>query len=386
LEVTGTLTEDGDRIDAVLKQRGFELPLELRRTDEVVKVNRPQEPKRPFPYREEEVSYTNDRAGITIAGTLTLPAGEGPFPAALLISGSGAQDRDETVFGHKPFLVMADYLTRRGIAVLRVDDRGVGGTGGSLSDSTTQDLARDALAGVSYLRSRPEIDSGKVGLVGHSEGGLIAPLAAAESENVAFIVLMAGPGLPGEEILYLQSELISRAEGTGEEEIEKNLAQQRRIYDILKKGGDREAMEKTLRRMYEEDMAALSDQERKESELSEAQLEGQLEQLLSNWFRFFLTYDPRPTLERVRCPVLAVIGEKDLQVPPKENLSEIEKALKAGGNPDYTLKEFKGLNHMFQTAVSGAVTEYGRIEETMAPEALSFIGDWILDRMKNHDD
>jgi pimeloyl-ACP methyl ester carboxylesterase len=382
IEVRGTLQPDGEHMQVVFKQAGMEFPLELEKVDKVEEVKRPQTPHKPFPYREEEVSFENTGAGITLAGTLTLPQGEGPFPAALLITGSGAQDRDETIFNHKPFLVIADHLTRRGMAVLRVDDRGVGGTTGDLSESTTEDLAGDVLTGVSFLKDHQEIAPGRIGLIGHSEGGIIAPMAAARSEDVAFIVLMAGTGLTGEEILYMQSELIARAGGTSEEDIQKSLDEAKRIYSVLKSGQDKMAMEQALRRMYEEDMAKLSEEERKKEELSEEAIEAQLKQILSDWFLFFLTYDPRSVLQEVRCPVLALNGEKDLQVPPKENLAEIGKALTAAGNSDVTLKELPGLNHLFQTAETGAVSEYGKIEETISPAVLQLIGDWILERVR----
>ncbi len=381
LEVRGTMQPDGEHIKATLKQGGAELPLELERGGEVEEIKRPQTPKKPFPYREEEVTYENTGGGITLAGTLTLPQGEGPFPAALLITGSGGQDRDETIMGHKPFLVIADYLTRRGIAVLRVDDRGVGDTTGNLGESTTDDLAGDVLTGVAFLKDHSEIEPDRIGLIGHSEGGIIAPIAAARSRDVAFIVLLAGTGLTGEEILYMQSELISQAEGISEEDIKTSLEDSRRVYSVLKSGKDKQAMEADLRRMYEEDMAKLSEEERKEAVGSEKAFEAQIKQVLSDWFLYFLTYDPRPVLREVSCPVLALNGEKDLQVPPKENLVEIGKALKAGGNGDVTIKEMPGLNHLFQTAETGTLSEYAKIEETISPDVLLFVGDWILDRM-----
>ncbi|MGB2907618.1 MAG: alpha/beta fold hydrolase [Candidatus Aminicenantaceae bacterium] len=381
VEVRGTLQPDGKHMQAVLKQAGMELPLELEKVEKVEEVKRPQTPQKPFPFREEEATYENQKAGITITGTLTLPQGEGPFPAVLLITGSGAQNRDETIFNHKPFLVIADHLTRRGIAVLRVDDRGVGGTTGNLGESTTDELAGDVLTGVAFLKDHKEIDPERIGLIGHSEGGIIAPMAAARSEDVAFIILLAGTGLTGEEILYMQSELIQRANGMSEEDIQTSLEDSKRIYGVLKSGKDKQAMEEELRRMYEEDRAKLSEEEREEAVGSEKAFEAQIKQVLSVWFLYFLTYDPRPVLLEVSCPVLALNGEKDLQVPPKENLAEIGKALKAGGNRDVTLREMPGLNHLFQTAETGAVSEYGKIEETIAPEVLQLVGDWILERV-----
>jgi pimeloyl-ACP methyl ester carboxylesterase len=381
LQVIGRIQPEGQQMLATLKQAGMELPLELKRVEKVEKPNRPQLPQKPYPYKSDEVTYQNEKAGITISGTITLPEGAGPFPAVLLITGSGAQDRDESIFEHKPFLVLADYLTRQGIAVLRCDDRGMGGTTGNLGDSTTAELAQDALAGVTFLKERKEIDPLQIGLIGHSEGGIIAPLAATQSKDIAFIVLLAGTGLTGEEILYMQGELLSRAMGVTEEKIQESRIDQERIYAVLKQNMDVESMEKELRRMYEQAMTKLSEEERKEEEVLEAGLEAQLKQVLSPWFRYFLTYDPRPALQRVKCPVLALNGEKDLQVPPKENLAEIAKALKKGGNRDVTTLELPGLNHLFQTAETGATNEYGKIEETFAPSALKILGDWIRERV-----
>jgi len=215
----GKLKEDGLEIEGEWKQSGQSFPLVLKRIEKAAEVRRPQEPKKPYPYKEEEVVYENKEAGITLAGTLTLPRQECPFPAVLLISGSGPQDRNETLLGHRPFLVLADYLTRRGIAVLRVDDRGVGESTGNISQATSEDFATDVLAGIEYLKNRKEINPMQIGLIGHSEGGFIAPMVAVQSPDVAFIVLMAGTGLTGEEILYLQGELMARAEGASEEAI-----------------------------------------------------------------------------------------------------------------------------------------------------------------------
>ncbi len=363
------------------KQHGLSLPLTLTRGKiEKEKVMRPQEPKKPYPYKEEEVSYENKKAGVKLAGTLTLPSGKGPFPAVLLITGSGAEDRNETVFGHHPFLVLADYLTRRGIAVLRVDDRGVGGSTGSTSRSTSADFAGDVLTGVRYLESRKEINPKQIGLIGHSEGGMIAPMAAAQSSDVAFIVLMAGPGIPGDSLLLLQSAAISRASGVGEKEIKKNNDLQRHIYDVVKDEKDNKIAYKKLKKIMEDAVSKLSKKERESmsKKAIEANINAQIKNVLTPWFRFFLSYDPRPTLMKVKCPVLAINGEKDLQVPYKENLNAIKEALKEGGNKHYTVKALPGLNHLFQHAKTGLPSEYEKIEETISPSALKIIGDWIL--------
>jgi pimeloyl-ACP methyl ester carboxylesterase len=378
----GKLSPDGSEIVGEWKQSGLTLPLTFKRTDKAPELVRPQEPKKPYPYLEEEVAYENAKAGVKLAGTLTLPKEKGPFPAVLLITGSGPQDRDETIFGHKPFHVLADHLTRRGIAVLRVDDRGVGGSTGSLAKATTEDLAEDVLAGVEYLKGRKEINPRQIGLMGHSEGGLIAPLVAARSKDVAFIVLLAGPGLVGEQLLYLQGAAVLKAEGSDEKQIARSRALQEKLFAVVKEEKDEKALQKKLDDLIAEEFAKLDEKDRKEAEQNKSVLGGQVKLLLSPWMRFFLTYDPAPTLGKVRCPVLALVGEKDVQVAAKENLAAIEKALKAGGNKDHTVKELPGLNHLFQTCKTGAVSEYGKIEETMAPSALDLIAEWVLTRTK----
>lgn len=380
LSYEGQINEAGTEIQGQLTQAGMTFPLDLKRVEKAPEIRRPQEPKKPYPYDEEEVVYTNPQDGVKLAATLTLPRTEGPHPAVVLISGSGAQDRNETVFAHRPFLVLADYLTRRGIAVLRADDRGVGGSTGNISEATSENFALDALAGVAYLKGRKEIDPRHIGLIGHSEGGIIAPIAAVKSRDVAFIVMMAGTGLTGEEILYRQAALIARAEGAPEEKIEENRRIQERIFAVLKQAKDLETAKKKLRALVPKTLDMMSEQEKKAIPDPEKLIQTQMERLLSPWFRHFLTYDPRPTLRKVRCPVLAINGSLDLQVPARENLSAIEKALKEGGNTDVTIKEFPGLNHLFQTAKTGSPSEYGKIEETISPGVLKYIADWILAR------
>jgi len=373
----GVYKESSETIEGEWKQAGSAFPLILNRTEKIPEVQRPQNPVKPYPYTEEEVIYENKEAGIKLAGTLTLPQSEGPFPAVILITGSGQQNRDEEIFGHRPFLVLSDYLTRQGIAVLRVDDRGIGGSTGNFSQATTEDFAGDVLAGVEYLKNRTEINPDQIGLIGHSEGGLIAPMVAVKSPDIAFIVLMAAPGLTGEEILYMQSDLISRAEGVSNETIEQNRALMSRMFSVVKEEENNTIAEEKLREILRAELANPSEQEKANLGDSEAAIDAQVKELSSPWMRFFLTYDPKPTLMRVKCPVLAINGEKDLQVPPKENLHAIDEALRAGGNKDYSVKELPGLNHLFQTAKTGSPTEYARIEETISPTALETIGNWI---------
>jgi hypothetical protein len=379
----GKISSDFLTIEGQWRQSGQSLPLTVKRVNKAVEVFRPQEPKKPFPYLEEEVVYENREAGIKLAGTLSLPSKEGPFPVVLLITGSGPQDRNEAIAGHRPFLVLADYLTRQGIAVLRVDDRGVGKSTGDFSPATTEDFASDVLAGIEYLKTRKEINPKKIGLIGHSEGGIIAPMVAVKSPDVAFIVLMAGTGLTGEEILYLQSGLIARAMGVSEEDIVKSRQLNEKIFSVIKEERSKEEIEEKLRSVFMVEWGKLSEEEKSRIGNPEEYLKARLPNLLSPWFRFFLTYDPQPTLSQVKCPVLAINGEKDLQVPPKENLSAIKEALQTEGNENFTIKELPGLNHLFQTAQTGVPAEYAKIEETISPMALKIISDWIMQQAKD---
>jgi pimeloyl-ACP methyl ester carboxylesterase len=373
----GELAAEGKEIKGSWKQGLLSLPLVLKPGEKAKPPVRTQEPKAPFPYVSEEVTYEDSKSGIKFAGTLTLPKEEGQCPAVLLISGSGPQDRNEEIAGHKPFLVLADYLTRRGIAVLRVDDRGVGGTTGKPMESTIEDHADDALAGVAFLKSHAKIDPTNIGLVGHSEGGLVAPAAAVRSPGVAFIVLLAGTGVTGEEILYRQGELIAVAGGATPEAAAKNVDLQKKLFAVLRTETDQAAAQAKVEAIAAEQIAQLSDEEKKQLEGLEEIGKQQIKMLFTPWFRHFLTYDPAPVLAKVKCPVLAINGEKDLQVDPRQNLPTIEAALKSGGHTNFVIQELTGLNHLFQTCTTGSPTEYGQIEETLNPAALAAVGDWI---------
>lgn len=382
----GDLSQDETTLQGEWMQGGMELPLTLERTEGDVKPPaRPQEPKGPLPYDQEEVRYTNPDGGHTLAGTLTVPRDGAPHPAVVLISGSGPQDRDETVFGHRPFLVLADHLTRQGIAVLRYDDRGVGESEGDFGSATTEDFVSDALAGVEFLKKRNDIDAGAIGLIGHSEGGLVAPMAAVRSHDVAFIVMMAGPGVTGEAIVLEQAVLIAKASGATEEATNRNRELQQRLFDIVERVSSPEEAKPLLEEVLRSSLAGMTEEEREAAGLTGARedqvVQTQVQTVNSPWFRFFLTYDPAPTLRRVTVPVLALNGELDLQVPPKQNLPAISAALKEGGNPDVTVMELPGLNHLFQHATTGSPNEYTGIEETISPEVLSIISDWILERV-----
>jgi pimeloyl-ACP methyl ester carboxylesterase len=373
----GKLSSDGSEIAGDWKQGGQTMPLVFKRLAKAASLERPQDPKKPYPYLQEEVVVENKADGIKLAGTLTLPRGKGLHPVVVFITGSGPQDRDEAIMGHRPFLVLADYLTRQGVAVLRCDDRGVGGSSGDFSKATVKDFADDVLAQIAFLRSRKEVDPERIGLIGHSEGGIIAPLVAVKSKEVSFIVSLAGVGVPMEQLLARQARDIARVMGAGEDIISKNAALQSEIFKIAKEQKDPAVAEASVRKLIRDQLREFPEEQRKAMGLSEAAIEVQIKMVLSLWFRDLLTYDPRATLKAVKCPVLALNGEKDLQVAAKENLAAIREALAAGGNQKVKTVELPGLNHLFQTCQTGAIAEYGQIEETFNLAAMKLVSDWI---------
>lgn len=373
------ILEAGDSMRGTFKQSGMNFPLVLKRGEtKAVPMVRPQELRPPFPYHSEEVEFVNPKArGIKFAGTLTLPEKGQNFPAVVMVTGSGPQDRDETLMGHKPFLVIADHLTRRGIAVLRFDDRGTAGSEGNFSEATSADFATDVQAAVQYLRGRKEINKKKIGLIGHSEGGLIAPMVASADKEINFIVLLAGTGYNGKDILLMQNEAILRASQAPESSIENANAVNEKIYRLIVNGGEDAVLrEKIIELVVPSLPPSLSKFEK------ESIAKSQADAMLTPWMKFFLKTNPQDYLKRVRCSVLAINGDKDLQVPAEKNIEAIRKALKEGRNMDVTTKIFPGLNHLFQHTSTGLPSEYQQIEETFAPEALEYIGDWILKRME----
>lgn len=393
-EFSGTLKPAIPEIDGKWKQ-GLAMPLVLKKVEKPSETKRPQDPLPPYPYREEDVVYSyspaeganastkagaarDDASRITLAGTLTVPPGDGPHPAALLITGSGQQDRNEFLMGHRPFLVLADHLTRSGFAVLRVDDRGVGGSNGDVLGATSADFAEDVRAGLAFLKARPEIDAKRTGLIGHSEGGLIGPLVAAENPDVAFVVLLAGPGVPGLDIILLQSRLMMAAVGAQKEMIDRHEVLRRDLFTLLAAEKDEKVFAEKARQLIEpimrDTMPGVGE------EMLTQQIDQQIKSVNSPWFRLFITHDPRPILAKLACPVLALNGEKDLQVDAGQNLPEIVTALEAGKCRDYTVAKMKGLNHLFQAASTGSVQEYGMIEETFNRRALEAISAWLAER------
>ncbi len=370
----GTLNTAASEISGTFTQ-GAAMSLTFRRVAAIEALKRPQTPKPPFPYNAEDVAY--DRGGIHLAGTLTFPKAAGPFPATILITGSGPQDRDETLFGHKPFFVIADALTRRGIAVLRLDDRGVGKSTGSSSQATLDDMAGDVLAGVEYLRGRKEIDGGRIGLVGHSEGGIVGPMAASRDPRIAFVVMLAGTGVTGEQVLYLQGELIARSAGASADAIAQNHEVQKMMLDALRDSKDgNDAIEK-MKATWEKLKAAAPEERRKQMAAREQAVFAQFTALSSPELRSFAFYDPAAALRKLKMPVLAMNGSRDLQVPPQQNLPAIAAALATGGDQDFTIAELPGLNHLFQHCNECTVAEYGKLEETFSPAALEVMGNWI---------
>jgi len=375
MEYEGTLKPEGI-VEGTFKQAGLSIPLNL--SKEVVEkkeIVRPQDPEKPYPYYEEDVTFTNIGAGINLAGTLTLPQKEGVFPAVVLITGSGAQNRNEELMGHKPFLIIADFLTRNGVAVLRFDDRGTASSQGNFRTATSNDFATDVKAAVDYLLTREEINKKKVGLIGHSEGGIIAPMVANSSKNVAFIVLLAGTGIPGDQLLMLQQELIGKASGINESELQKTKEINSAVFDLVKKSDSTDQLKADLTNFLKKKMKDNQDKPKGMSE--EDFLNAQVNQVMNPWMLNFIKYDPATALEKVKCPVLALNGEKDLQVPPKQNLGAIKDALAKGGNRKVTTVELPGLNHLFQECKTGSPSEYATIEQTFSPVALDEILKWI---------
>ena len=344
-------------------------------------VNRPQEPQKPFNYTSEDIYFTNYRAdSIKLAGTLTLPKIKKNPLVAILISGSGPQNRNVELKGHKPFLVIADYLTNNGIAVLRFDDRGTDESEGDFKTATSFDFATDVEAAIAYLKTRTDVNTEKIGLIGHSEGGLIAPIVAANPKNeVAFIILLSGPGVNGAKILETQSRRAGELAGTPEAVLIENEKLAHMIYGIILSEHDEEVIKSKITKSlndykFKNPLSILAPY------ITDTMIEQQISVLKSPWLLNFIRTEPKDFLQKTTCPVLALNGSKDFQVLPKINLEGIKKGLEIAKNEDVTIMELEGLNHLFQTAETGSIQEYSTIEETFSPTALEIIKDWILER------
>jgi len=376
----GTLNAEG-ALEGTWSQGPKKLPLVFRRQEAPFALNRPQLPKAPFPYESREVAFQSEAGNVRLAGTLLLPAGEGPFPAVALVTGSGPQDRDETLMGHKPFLVIADALARRGIASLRWDDRGAGASAGDHMGSTVDDFAADARAAVAFLRSRPEVDGKAIGIVGHSEGGLTAPMVAVADKSLAFLVLLAPPGEPLRSLLVRQTRALYHLQGIDEKLIDRALAVQAEDLELIADPSltvDR--LQEKLRALSATRRQQFTEEERARLGINADAIEGNIRVATTAWFRSLTRQDPAANLRNVKIPVLALFGEKDFQVDAPVNAEAVRAALAAAKNPDHEVRTFPGLNHLFQHANTGGMDEYATIEETFAPEALTTIGDWIVAR------
>jgi pimeloyl-ACP methyl ester carboxylesterase len=369
IEYEGTLRKD-NIIVGTFKQGGQSFPMNLsKEIIEKEKLVRPQEPIKPYSYYSEDISFENKKAGISLAGTLTLPKKDGVFPVVILISGSGPQNRDEELLGHKPFLVLSDFLTKNGIAVLRFDDRGTGKSSGDFKEATTFDFAKDVEYAIEYLQKRKEINKDKIGLIGHSEGGIIAPIIASENEDIDFIVLMAGSALRGDKLLLLQKYKIETQMGINRQLVESNQQIFAGAYEIiLNESIENELVSDTLSKYFTSKYGQA---------LPEKQKIALINQLSSPWMINFIRLDPAVYLSKVNCPVLAINGSKDIQVPSKENLEIIKNNFRKTENTSVKVKELKDLNHLFQECETGSISEYGTIEQTISPIALKEILNWI---------
>ena len=372
---TGTWSASAQKIEGVFQEGVNSVPLTLTREElKEAQLTRPQEPVKPYPYQEENVLFENKKAGVKLAGTLTLPAGPNKkAPAVILISGSGPQDRDESFATHKPFLVLADYLTRRGIAVLRYDDRGFGESTGNFAASTTADFASDVKSAMDYLMSRQDIDHKNIGLIGHSEGAIIAPMVANQCKDVAFIVMLAGTGTSGKQVSLQQAVDFRNFPVADEQQYE----------DYIKKAIDIAAADKEVAELKKELTEFYNNSALLASLLpptvdKEEFIQNLVATRTTPWVRYFYNYDPADEIERLKVPALALYGSKDTQVPPKYHLEPVQKALTASKSKNQQVILMDGLNHLFQPCETGSVSEYPQIEQTFAPEALKVIGDWVI--------
>lgn len=368
-----------DSIIGEFKQGTYTTTLNLKKSDKALstKPNRPQEPKGPFPYKIKEVTFKNDLENFKLAGTLTIPEGKGPFPAMILVSGSGQQNRDSEIMGHKPFWVIADYLTRNGIAVLRYDDRGAGKSEGNFQAATTADFAYDAQSAYIFLKKQKKIDKDRIGIIGHSEGGMVAQMVAAADTQVRMIVLLASPGVPISELMLKQTEMTLRQSGISEAEIQVSIELNRKFYNVLLNQPDNNLAKKEIENIINDHANSMTSEEANEIKKQQPIL---TKTLLTPWFRYFINFVPDHYLKQVKCPVLAINGDKDVQVSCEENLYGIAGSLEKYGNRRYEFHKMPNLNHLMQTCETGAVSEYMKIEETFSPDVLKIMRDWIKAR------
>ena len=361
------------------------LPLALKKVAQPTKINRPQTPQPPFAYHSEDVIYSSKDASIQYGATITIPkTGAGPFPALILITGSGQQNRDEELFGHKPFAVLADYLTKQGYAVLRVDDRGVGKTTGKADMATSKDFAEDVKVGLDYLKSREEVDKTKLGMLGHSEGGMIAQLVAAERSDIAFVISLAGPGQKITELMADQGRAVMQSSGLSKQTVDAAAAFSSALVPAVIKAKSDSAARVAAKAIFDA-WAKKTPQEMVQATTgisSEKDLNDMVDVYRSPWMMYFFQYDPAPYISKMKGKVLVLNGEKDIQVASKPNLTGWRSSLAKSGVKKYDIMELKGLNHLFQHCKTCTVPEYAQLEETFAPEALEAIGAWLKANIK----
>jgi len=376
----GTYNKELEQFEGTYKEGAIVLSLNLKRgAAKIADSKRPQEPVKPYPYYEEEVVFENVEAKISLSGTLTLPSKERKYPVAILISGSGAQDRDETFMGHKPFLVLSDYLTRQGIGVLRFDDRGHGKSTGDFGAATTVDFSKDVLSAVTYLKSRKDIDLKHIGLIGHSEGGIIAPLVANQTKDVSFIVLLASTGISGAELSVMQSKTLRGFPVKDEVAYEKDT---RKAIAIVTSNKSTKEIKNELTAHYNAFLRPILTSLGAPEKNINAFITTQIKTSIKPWSRYFLQYNPADEFEKLQIPVLSLNGNKDTQVDAKINQAGIKNALIKGKNKDYKIVELENLNHFFQECETGKMNEYRKIDQTFSPVALKEISDWVLKRVK----
>ncbi|MEO5564292.1 MAG: alpha/beta fold hydrolase [Chitinophagaceae bacterium] len=349
--------------------------------------NRPQTPQPPFPYKSEDAEYDNADKSLHYGATITIPEGKGPFPAALLITGSGPQNRDEELLGHKLFAVLADALTRNGFIVLRVDDRGVDKSTGKFAEATTEDFANDVNTSFNYLLSRSEVDKKKAGLIGHSEGGMIVPMVATKRNDIDFVVLLAAPGIRIDSLMAEQNGAILRSSGVSEAAVKSYLPLYKNLMKQVITAPDTATAAKMAKELLQKWKATTNAEILKELRFDSDESVQRVTTLLvegfsGKWFKYFLAFNPQPYLEKLNCKVLALNGDKDIQVIASSNLAGIEASLKKSKSKKYSIQKLPGLNHLFQTCTTCTLQEYGELEETFSPAALKIINDWLKKYVK----
>ena len=370
----------GDSISGEFLQAGFKGTFYLSS-----KPREKDKEKSDASFKEEEVKFSN--GDITFAGTLTLPLKEGKHPAAILITGSGPQNRDENILGFKIFKIIAEHLSANGIAVLRYDDRGVAeSTGKSVDESTSEEFAEDVSAAMEFLKRRSDINAEQIGLIGHSEGGIVAPLTASKRTDVAYIVSIAGTGVNGAEIILEQTKLISLANGEDSARVNKDYDETKVALYMIVNGASGEELKSLIKKSAEEQFDNLSETEKSKitdkSEWVNEKTDNAYKTLTSTWMKYFLKHDPAETWKKITCPVLALFGGLDLQVSVLQNEEPVRLALTEAGNKDFEIKVFPKANHLFQEAKTGSTSEYSVLKKEFIDGFLDYILDWISKRVK----